>query len=74
MNAACLTGEEMHACLVRAGISEEQRGKIFHFTSVLFLYLLVGNSESKDKAYLVIQVSLYDRSDSNSRALFIQLM
>lgn len=72
MNATCLTEEEMHACVVKAGISDEQKENpyIFHLLCIYIYMLVTIACESKDEVYLVIQVSLYNRSDNNYRSLF----
>lgn len=39
MNAACLTEEEVHACVVKAGISDEQKEKPYGILRVLCIYI-----------------------------------
>ena len=71
MNAACLTEEEMHPCVVKAGISDEQKENscILHLLCIYIYMLVTVACEPKDEAYLVVQVSLYSRSDNNYRSL-----
>lgn len=41
MNAACLTEEEVHGCVVKAGISEEQKENPCGILHVLCIYIYV---------------------------------
>lgn len=59
MNAACLTVKEMHACVVKAGISKQKETPcILHLFCICVYVLWTVACESEDEAYLVVQVSL----------------
>lgn len=60
MHAACLTEEEMHACAVKAGISEVQKENfcILHLLRSYIYMLVTVACESKGEICLVFHPPL----------------
>lgn len=70
MSAACLTVKEMRACVVKAGISKQKETPCIFCLFCICIYMLwTVVCESKDEAYLVVQVSLYNRSNNSYKTL-----